>query len=94
MNDNSKVLIAAAAGAAAGVIAGLLMAPSAGKESREGLLKIAGQVAEGFNGQVATYLEKFSGIASMLNGLGADSTSTMSVGADASTGVTADGNRG
>ncbi|AMM50156.1 hypothetical protein TH61_01785 [Rufibacter sp. DG15C] len=87
-NDSSKILIAAAAGAAAGVIAGLLMAPGTGKDSREGFMKMASQVADNFNGQVATYMEKFSGLASMLNGGGADNS--MSVGADANTGKTAD----
>ncbi|GAA4315468.1 YtxH domain-containing protein [Nibribacter koreensis] len=88
-NDSSKILIAAAAGAAAGVVAGLLMAPSTGKDSRDGLMKIAGQVAENFNGQVAAYMEKFNGLASMLNGSGDDQNS-MAVGADANTGKTAD----
>lgn len=88
-NDSSKILIAAAAGAAAGVVAGLLMAPSAGKDSRDGLMKMAGQVAENFNGQVAAYMEKFTGLANMLNGGGNDQNA-MSVGADASTGKTAD----
>ncbi len=93
-NDSSKILIAAAAGAAAGVVAGILMAPSTGKDSREGLMKMAGQAAEGFNGQLSTYIEKLGGLTSMLSGLTGDASSTekdISVGADASTGTTADG---
>ncbi|QHL87205.1 hypothetical protein GU926_07070 [Nibribacter ruber] len=87
-NDSTKILIAAAAGAAAGVVAGLLMAPGTGKDSRDGLMKMAGQVAESFNGQVAVYMEKFSGLASMLNNANQDNA--MSVGADANTGRTSD----
>ncbi|MBC3541354.1 YtxH domain-containing protein [Rufibacter sediminis] len=67
-NDNSKILIAAAAGAAAGVVAGILMAPSNGKDSRKDILKAAGQLAESVNGQIAPYLEKLSGLTSLLGG--------------------------
>ncbi|GGK66331.1 hypothetical protein GCM10011405_12880 [Rufibacter glacialis] len=42
------------------------MAPSNGKDSREGLVKAAGQLAESVNGQIAPYLEKLSGLTSML----------------------------
>lgn len=91
-NDSSKILIAAAAGAAAGVVAGILMAPSAGKDSRDGLLKMAGQAAEGFNGQLSVYLEKLGGLTSLLNGEGNGAEGGRSVGADASTGTTAEGN--
>ncbi|WP_181305813.1 YtxH domain-containing protein [Rufibacter sp. XAAS-G3-1] len=66
-NDNSKILIAAAAGAAAGVVAGILMAPSNGKDSRKDLKKAAGQLAESVNGQIAPYLEKLSGLTSLLS---------------------------
>ncbi|WP_048921171.1 YtxH domain-containing protein [Rufibacter radiotolerans] len=89
-NDNSKVLLAAAAGAAAGVVVGILMAPSNGKDSRENLMKIAGQVAEGVNGQIGAYIEKFGGLASLLGGSEGSDATTTSVGADASTGATAD----
>ncbi|MGV3540908.1 MAG: YtxH domain-containing protein [Rufibacter sp.] len=92
MKDNSKILIAAAAGAAAGVVAGILMAPGAGKDSRDNIMKMAGQLAENFGGQLTPYLEKLSGLAAMLNGgNGSDAGSTMSVGADATSGTTADG---
>ena len=37
MNDNSKIVLAALAGAAAGVIAGILAAPASGEETRENL---------------------------------------------------------
>ncbi|GAB2549436.1 hypothetical protein [Rufibacter soli] len=94
-NDNSKVLLAAAAGAAAGVVVGILMAPSNGKDSRESLMKIAGQVAEGVNGQIGAYIEKFGGLASLLGGTeGDDASTTTSVGADATSGTTADASTG
>lgn len=96
-NDSSKILIAAAAGAAAGVVAGILMAPSTGKDSRDGLVKLAGQAAEGFNGQLSTYIEKLGGLTTLLSGLTGNAggaEASRSVGADASTGTTADGSTG
>ncbi|MBA9075633.1 MULTISPECIES: YtxH domain-containing protein [Rufibacter] len=91
MKDNSKILIAAAAGAAAGVVAGILMAPSTGKDSRDGIMKFASQLAENFGGQLTPYLEKLGGLSAMLNGAGGANGSSASVGADATTGTTADG---
>jgi len=42
VNDqNGKVILALLAGASAGIIAGLLMAPEAGRETREGLKRTA-----------------------------------------------------
>lgn len=40
-NNKSKVLLSLLAGAAAGVVAGLLLAPDSGKKSRESLLSSA-----------------------------------------------------
>ncbi|MFB9864042.1 hypothetical protein [Rufibacter immobilis] len=85
-NDNSKILIAAAAGAAAGVVAGILMAPNNGKVSRESLLKVAGQLAESVNGQVGTYLEKLGGLSSLLGGSNAGGGATNTSNADANAG--------
>ncbi|WP_165864765.1 YtxH domain-containing protein [Rufibacter latericius] len=87
-NDNSKILIAAAAGAAAGVVAGILMAPSNGKDSREGLVKAAGQLAESVNGQIAPYLEKLSGLTSLLDSVKGGNAGAKSGGADNGTGNT------
>jgi gas vesicle protein len=41
MNDNAKVLLAAIAGAAVGIVAGILIAPASGKETLEDLNKKA-----------------------------------------------------
>ncbi|KAA3439287.1 YtxH domain-containing protein [Rufibacter hautae] len=90
-NDNSKVLIALAAGATAGLAAGILLAPSNGKESRDGLLKAAGQLADSVNGQIAPYLEKLSGLTSLLGGSEGANGATKS--ADNS-GSSAEGNTG
>lgn len=50
MNDNSKLLLAVLAGAAAGLIAGILLAPEKGSETREkikdGLKKTVDEVLE------------------------------------------------
>lgn len=40
-NDKSKILLSLMAGAAAGVVAGLLLAPDSGKKSRENLMSSA-----------------------------------------------------
>jgi len=93
-NDNTKILIAAAAGAAAGVVAGILMAPSTGKDSRDGLMKLAGQLAESCNGQLSTYLEKLTSLTSQFAGDSNSAETTRPVGADASTGTTATGGTG
>ena len=39
MDNTSKVLLAVAAGAAAGLVAGILLAPASGEETRENLKK-------------------------------------------------------
>ncbi|WP_062542392.1 YtxH domain-containing protein [Rufibacter tibetensis] len=83
-NDNSKILIAAAAGAAAGVVAGILMAPSNGKDSREGLVKAASQLADSVNGQIAPYLEKLSGLTSKLGGSEGGNNASNTSGGDTS----------
>jgi gas vesicle protein len=85
MKNDKKILVAAAAGAAAGVVAGILMAPGNGKESREGILKAASQLADSVNGQIAPYLEKVSGLTSMLSGVVGGSGATKSGGADDTT---------
>jgi gas vesicle protein len=39
MNESSKILLAALAGTAAGIIAGMLLAPASGEETRKQLTK-------------------------------------------------------
>ena len=46
MNTSGKILTAAAVGLAAGALAGLLLAPRSGKETREMLKKKGEQAAE------------------------------------------------
>jgi len=46
MNNTSKIIIAAAAGAVAGAILGILFAPAKGKETRENIRKKGKQLAD------------------------------------------------
>lgn len=46
MNNTAKVLIALAAGAAAGAVLGILFAPAKGEETRENLKKKGKQFAD------------------------------------------------
>lgn len=46
MNTSGKILTAAAVGLAAGAVAGLLLAPRSGKETRDMLKKKGAQAAE------------------------------------------------
>ncbi|WP_207435712.1 YtxH domain-containing protein [Sabulibacter ruber] len=89
--DNSKILIAAAAGAAAGVVAGILMAPGNGKESRENLLRAAGQLADSVNGQIAPYLEKLNGLTSLLGNSDNKNGGDAAAGTDNTTGTAVGG---
>ncbi len=75
------------------MVAGILMAPSNGKESREGILRAASQLADSVNGQIAPYLEKLSGLSSMMGSSEGKNTTSTSVGADNTAGTTADGNQ-
>lgn len=49
MNKNNKTWIAALAGAGAGVIAGFLLAPNTGKDTRDNLKKSAKRVGGGLD---------------------------------------------
>jgi gas vesicle protein len=46
MNNTTRVIIAAAAGAAAGVLLGILFAPAKGRETRDSLLNKGKELAE------------------------------------------------
>ena len=49
MENNTKIIIAAAAGIAAGAIMGILFAPSSGKETRKRIKKAGSQLTENVN---------------------------------------------
>lgn len=62
MNNTSKIIIAAAAGAVAGAILGILFAPAKGKETRENIRKkgkqLADDIAEKFRNATAAGKEE------------------------------------
>ena len=61
-NDNGKVIVSLLAGATAGIVAGLLLAPETGEEAREGLRASARKLWNGSLGQRAQdALSKFKG---------------------------------
>ncbi|MBA9075634.1 MULTISPECIES: YtxH domain-containing protein [Rufibacter] len=49
MKDNGKIILALLAGASAGVVAGILMAPEAGESTRGNLKKSASKLSQGLN---------------------------------------------
>ena len=49
MENNTKIIIAAAAGIAAGAIVGILFAPASGKETRNRIKKAGSQLTENVN---------------------------------------------
>ncbi len=49
MENNTKIIIAAAAGIAAGAILGILFAPASGKETRNRIKKAGSQLTENVN---------------------------------------------
>ena len=53
MKNNSKILLALLAGAAAGVVAAILLAPDEGKESRKKLGQWAGDVYNNSKDKIA-----------------------------------------
>ncbi|MFD1187759.1 YtxH domain-containing protein [Pontibacter rugosus] len=65
MKDNSgKVLLAMLAGASAGVIAGLLMAPDTGEVTRGGIKKWAGKMSKDLEKNLQDGLEEIKKISS------------------------------
>jgi gas vesicle protein len=46
MNDTGKIVLAAAAGIAVGALAGILLAPASGKETREKLMGKASDIKD------------------------------------------------
>lgn len=59
MNNSEKTLLAFIAGAAAGAVAGLLLAPEAGDETRNRLSKKAGDLAGDLEQSWETNSKKF-----------------------------------
>ena len=49
MENNTKIIIAAAAGIAAGAIVGILFAPASGKETRNRIKRAGSQLTENVN---------------------------------------------
>jgi gas vesicle protein len=63
MKDNSgKIILALLAGASAGIVAGLLMAPDSGTVSRDNLKKYAGKLSKDMERAVQDNLGKLSSI--------------------------------
>jgi hypothetical protein len=63
MKDNSgKIMLALLAGASAGIVAGLLMAPDSGTVSRDNLKKYAGKLSKDMEKAVQDNLGKLSSI--------------------------------
>ncbi len=73
MKDNSgKIILALLAGASAGIVAGLLMAPDSGTVSRDNLKKYAGKLSKDVEKAVQDNLGKLNGLntGSILSSLG------------------------
>ncbi|RYZ19192.1 MAG: CsbD family protein [Chitinophagaceae bacterium] len=63
MKDNSgKILLALLAGASAGVVAGLLMAPETGEATRGNLRKSAGRLGKDLEGMLKQTMDKLDGL--------------------------------
>jgi gas vesicle protein len=63
MKDTQKILAGFIVGLAAGVAAGILLAPSSGEETRKRLAASAGGIAEELNKKLAGSLGKVSAMA-------------------------------
>jgi hypothetical protein len=77
MKDNSgKIILALLAGASAGIVAGLLMAPDSGSVSRDNLKKYAGKLSKDLEKTVQDNLGKLSSInaSGVLQSLGLSKT--------------------
>jgi gas vesicle protein len=60
MNKNTKFLLGFIAGATAGVVAALLLAPTTGEENRKKISKTANKVKDDINSTIKDGLEKIS----------------------------------
>ena len=102
MKDNSgKILLAMLAGASAGVIAGLLMAPDTGEVTRTSVKKWAGKVSKDLEKNLQAGLEEIKNMSGDTFGKSGDSNSNGSnsgqgnkSGAGNTSGSTTGGNTG
>lgn len=60
MNKNTKFLLGFIAGATAGVVVALLLAPTTGEENRKRISKTANKVKDDINSTIKDGLEKIS----------------------------------
>lgn len=60
-NNNGKVILSLLAGATAGIVTGLLLAPETGEETRNSVKKSAGKLGEGFGKFFQDALAKVGG---------------------------------
>lgn len=93
MKDNSgKVLLAMLAGASAGVIAGLLMAPDTGEVTRGGIKKWAGKMSKDLEKNLQDGLEEIKRLsAEKLGKAGEGSTTGSSTSGSSTSGSTTSG---
>lgn len=89
MKDNSgKVLLAMLAGASAGVIAGLLMAPDTGEVTRNSIKKWAGKMSKDLEKNLQDGLEEIKKMSGDTFGKSSGTASNKGTGATGSTGST------
>lgn len=67
MNNTAKVLIALAAGAAAGAVLGILFAPAKGEETRENIMKKGKEFADDIGKKFKDMKENCKGPEEALN---------------------------
>ncbi|WP_242927743.1 YtxH domain-containing protein [Pontibacter vulgaris] len=86
MKDNSgKVILALLAGASAGVIAGLLMAPDNGETTRKGISKWAGKLSKDLEKNLNAGLEELKNMSGNLGKMtGGGETGASNTGSSAS----------
>ncbi|PVY43202.1 YtxH domain-containing protein [Pontibacter virosus] len=90
MKDNSgKVMLALLAGASAGVIAGLLMAPDTGEQTRTGIKKWANKLSKDLEKNLQTGLDEIKNMSSeAMNKMGGANKNGGNTGGNASSSST------
>lgn len=61
MSNGGKILLGVLAGAAAGIVTGVLIAPASGKETRENIADKSEELLNGVKDLINKEKEKFSG---------------------------------